>query len=116
MEAMKRISQIVQKEIVKGPYGEAPVYSLARSDSLFGADMRVTDWSEVEGENGKYLHILLRPTSGKGPKGETGDFVVSTGAMAIMNKLAMAGKESLPFVLRFEKKTGRANRTWYDIV
>jgi hypothetical protein len=113
---MKRISEmVVQKTLGEGPYGPLAVYSLARSEALFGTDLKIADYTVVEGQTGKYMHILVSALEGQGPAGETGNFVVTTGAAAIVSKLEMIGKDAFPVIGAFTKKAGKAGRIWYDI-
>lgn len=113
---MRRISEMVaQKTLGEGPYGPLAVYSLAKSEALFGTDLKIADFTIVEGQNGKYMHILVSTIEGNGPAGETGNFVITTGAAAIVSKLEQIGKEALPLIGAFTKKAGNAGRVWYDI-
>lgn len=113
---MRRISEMVaQKTLGEGPYGPLAVYSLAKSEALFGTDLKIVDFTVVEGQNGKYMHILVSTIEGNGPAGETGNFVITTGAVAIVSKLEQIGKDAFPLVGAFSKKAGNAGRVWYDI-
>lgn len=106
---------VAQKTLGEGPYGPLAVYSLAKSEALFGTDLKIADYTIVEGQNGKYMHILVSALEGQGPGGETGNFVVITGACAIVSKLEQIGKDAFPLVGAFSKKVGNAGRVWYDI-
>ena len=118
MAELKRISEFgTKKESGTGPYGDLPVYSLGKTEALLGIDFKVADYSEMEGQNGTYLHILVAPMDGKrGPGNETGNFVIQTGAVAIVDKLLEAGTDAMPVIGEFVKgKVGASGRTWYDI-
>ena len=113
---MRRISEMVaQKTLGDGPYGPLAVYSLAKSEALFGTDLKIADYTIIEGQTGKYMHILVSPLEGQGPGGETGNFVVTTGASAVVSKLEMIGKDAFPVIGAFAKRAGKAGRIWYGI-
>ena len=111
---MKRISQLVEPSITgNGPFAPLPEYSLSRSEDLFDSDLIIKDYSEVDGMNGKYMHIKVSQADGLGPV--DGDFVITTGARAVMDKLNQIGKYALPVVAAFRRGQGSSGRTWYDI-
>ena len=111
---IKRISQVVQKNITAdGPFAPLQEFSLSKSDALFGPDMIIKAFAEVEGQNGPYMHIMVAQADGNGPV--KGDFVITTGARAIMDKLNAAGLDAMPVLAAFKKGQGHSGRTWYDM-
>lgn len=114
----KRISEIVPKN-VSGPYDPLPIFGLASQESLFDREVVILGYETVEGEMGPYVHMLIESPNGDGPNG-CKQYVLTTGAVAIMDRLGkaveIAGKDAFPMVVKFtQNRTRNGKGIWYNV-
>ena len=112
----KRISEVTKAD-VSGPYGsDVPVYALAHTPNLLsGDDVIILGYKSMTGKLGPFVHMLCSGPNGVGPNGDTGEFVVQTGAKSIMARLGQVDEDGFPLLARFIDGKNGVN-TWYDMV
>lgn len=113
---IKRMSDVTKPVVAPGPYGEdIPVYSLSKTDYIFDVDWIIKGFKNIEGDNGRYVHMLAESVTGIGPEGETADIVISTGARAIVGRLDQLADKDFPLLTTFTRGKGKGSNVWYDM-
>jgi hypothetical protein len=111
----KRIGEVTKADVT-GPYGaDIPVYALAHTPNLLsGQDVMIMGYKSLTGKLGPFVHILCTGINGISPNGDTGEFVVQSGAKSIMSRLGQIGEDDFPLLAKFTSGRSGPN-TWYDM-